>query len=216
MPSFTTVFRAAVMLATGVLVVKGWQLYGPSAEQMKSFTARAIAVAQEALNESQQPAEPNASLTADPQGVTPPFAAPVPPPLNSDTASVTDLTPAAQVVPPVSSEPDAPPAFSRSVVDEQGPTTPDDNMPAIADADADRLPALLARLEALGGVDPQLAEWGSSGELYRFCCRAAVSDSPSFSRHFESVAAEPLVAVEEVVAKVEAWRIAQRQEGAIR
>ena len=33
MPSFTTIYRAAVMLAVGAIVFKGWQMYGPPAEQ---------------------------------------------------------------------------------------------------------------------------------------------------------------------------------------
>ena len=35
------------------------------------------------------------------------------------------------------------------------------------------------------------------------------------TQHFESVAAEPALAVEQVVAKVEAWQIAQRDGGHI-
>jgi hypothetical protein len=75
--------------------------------------------------------------------------------------------------------------------------------------DSRRMPLLLARLEQLGAVDPQLAAWGSSGNLYRFCCRAALAGSPSYARHFEAVAAEPLAAVEQVVSKVETWRTEQ-------
>jgi hypothetical protein len=71
------------------------------------------------------------------------------------------------------------------------------------------MPTLLARLERLGAIEPQLAAWGSGGKLYRFCCRAALAETPQYTRHFESVAAEPLTAVEQVVAKVEAWRVAQ-------
>jgi hypothetical protein len=75
--------------------------------------------------------------------------------------------------------------------------------------DSQRMPVLLARLEQLGAVEPQLAAWGSSGNLYRFSCRAAIADSPRFARHFEAVAAQPLVAVEQVVSKVETWRTEQ-------
>jgi hypothetical protein len=45
--------------------------------------------------------------------------------------------------------------------------------------------------------------------MYRFCCRASWAGTPAFTRHFEAVAAEPLAAVEQVVAKVEDWRAAQ-------
>jgi hypothetical protein len=81
---------------------------------------------------------------------------------------------------------------------------------------ADRLPPLFSRLEALGVTDPQLAPWGLSGQMYRFCCRASWAGTPAFTRHFEAVAAEPLSAVEQVVAKVEAWRNIQHDETAVR
>ena len=36
------------------------------------------------------------------------------------------------------------------------------------------------------------------------------------TQHFESVAAEPAAAVEQVLAKVEAWKVAQRDGGTLR
>jgi hypothetical protein len=78
---------------------------------------------------------------------------------------------------------------------------------------SDSLPPLYSRLEELGASDPELGTWGSTGQMYRFCCRAALADTPAFARHFEAVAAEPLAAVEQVVAKVEAWRAIQRGPG---
>jgi hypothetical protein len=68
------------------------------------------------------------------------------------------------------------------------------------------LDALLAELTKLGVHEPKLAPWGSGGQLYRFCCRATWGQSPQISRHFESVAAEPAVAVEKVLAQVTSWR----------
>jgi hypothetical protein len=98
---------------------------------------------------------------------------------------------------------------------------PDASPPAapstLADGPAqDRVPALLSHLEKLGAAEPKLAAWGDSGHLYRFSCRAALADSPSLTRHFESVAEEPAAAVEQVVAKVEAWRTAQRVDASMR
>jgi hypothetical protein len=93
-------------------------------------------------------------------------------------------------------------------------TAAKENLPA--PQDGDRLPKLLARLEQLGGIDPQLAAWGSSGQLYRFRCRATLADAPNYTRHFEAVAPEPLVAVENVIAKVEAWRTAHRASDQLR
>jgi len=209
------------MLATGILVVRGWQLCGPSAEQMKSFTGRTIEWAHEAWNGPMHPAAGRGgSLAADPLEVAPPFGTITQPPISTPATGAASAntgidqgldTPAA---PPVfaPSTPDGPTAGMRipgTTASEPGIVASD----AMADADSDRLPALLFRLEELGGVEPQLVPWGSSGRLYRFCCRAVLADSPSFSRHFESVASEPLVAVEQVVAKVEAWRAARPDEG---
>jgi hypothetical protein len=70
------------------------------------------------------------------------------------------------------------------------------------------MPLLMNRLAELGAEEPHLTKWGSSGQLYRFCCRASVDTAPTITRHFEAVAAEPLAAVENVIAKVEAWRTA--------
>ena len=213
MPTFTTFFRAAVMIATGILVVKGWQLYGPSAEQMKSFAGRAIELAHESWNGSDQ-AESNGSLAADPQGLAASFApAADRPAFASGTADAphADLGAAPAFAAPV-----APAVFADSTAAEEPALAASDKMAASEGIEGDRMAALLAHLEQLGGVEPQLVAWGSSGRLYRFSCRAALADSPSFSRHFESVAAEPLVAVEEVVAQVEGWRTARRDEGLLR
>ena len=233
MPSFTTIFRAVVMLAAAVIVVKGWQLYGPSAEQIKALTGRAAEIAQSAWNELQQPTSSSQSLTVDQQEMAPAFAAP--PPIASEGGVATPAVPGVlaadtnPVAPPVFGEPNAAgggafgelsraDALARSEIHPlqvAGASAPD-RMASEPGADDDRLPNLLARLESLGGMDPQLAKWGTSGQLYRFCCRAAWGDSPKFSRHFESVASEPLVAVEEVVSKVEAWRASQRDRGELR
>jgi hypothetical protein len=220
MPTSNTFFRAAVMLATGVLLVRGWQLFGPSPEQMKSFTGRAIELAHETWN-GPNPTAGGGNLTADPQSIAPPLAAiSLPPPgAPSEHQPITaqDVAPAFDTLkaPPVfaAATTNTPPALTPS--SQPGPAAANATI-AVADASDDRLPPLLARLEALGGVDPQLVPWGSSGRLYRFCCRASLADTPSFSRHFESVAAEPLVAVEEVVAKVEAWRTARREADPLR
>ena len=80
----------------------------------------------------------------------------------------------------------------------------------------DRMPELMTRLQQLGAADTNLAPWGSGGSLYRFSCRAPLANAPAMTQHFESVAAEPMVAVEQVVAKVEAWRVAQRDGGTLR
>jgi hypothetical protein len=206
MSSMTTLYRAIVMIATGIVVVKGWQLCGPSTQQVKSAALRALELAQEALNQSPQEGSAGGALVADPRtdpsafeaagGISPSVSPAAAPPLLGGDA------PAAAAQLPVTGQASAePPGLSM---------THPETMPKLAGADAERLPELLSRLEGLGVAEPQLAAWGSSGHMYRFSCRAKIGDSPGLARHFESVAAEPLVAVEQVVAKVEAWRTADR------
>ena len=73
MPSLTTIFRAVVMLAVGAIVFKGWQLYGPSAEKVKSVAARAVDMAQAAWKNFQTP-DKEAHSATDTRGGAPPFA----------------------------------------------------------------------------------------------------------------------------------------------
>ena len=51
----------------------------------------------------------------------------------------------------------------------------------------------------------EVAPWGSGG-LVRFTCEAPWANSPSFSRHFEAVAATPEAAVEQVATDIAAWQ----------
>jgi hypothetical protein len=195
MPSFTTVLRAAVMLVAAIMLVKGWQLYGPSAEQLKSWTAQIAERVHIALSDRPQLApvasEPDSELKLA-------AAAPVSLPGVVAPASRIEATEFAEVPPLAANSTERPTLGASNLVP----------APQAASAESG-IPALLARLERLGAVDSQLATWGSGGKLYRFCCRAALADSPKHTRHFESVAAEPLTAVEQVVTKVEAWRLAQ-------
>ncbi len=212
MPTFNTIFRATVMLAVGAVVFKGWQMYGPPAEQLKSIAVRAADMAQGAWKNFHAP-EKNAQSPAEPHGNAPAFAqssqapaadvAITPPALSTST-----LTPS----PPLSAIPStsAPPASMT-----QTPITPLADAPATVPRD-DRVQALLSRLQQLGGADPKLAAWGSSGHLFRCCCQAPLTNSPAVTQHFESVAAEPALAVEQVVAKVEAWQMARRNNTLLR
>jgi hypothetical protein len=204
-----TLYRTIVMIVTGVLVVKGWQQFGLSTEKVKAGALRALEVAEDALNRSNEPAVNPGGLVADPRAGAPSFSAAneIPTPVLPETGAKAPPLIGEQTH--VMGEP-AQGAAPKLVL------VSSDNMPPLAAADAERLPALLTRLEGLGAAEPQLAAWGSSGELYRFCCRATIGDSASFARHFESVAAEPLTAVEGVIAKLESWRTAQRTVTALR
>ena len=195
MPSFTTIYRAIVMVAAGVIVVKGWQLYGPTTEQLKSAGVRTIELASAVWNQTQSAGPSNDA--ADPR-----LAAPVVPAAATAPNNVNEPAPLL-----------SPAAPTEAAADQLVNATS-------AQADNreidDRLPPLYSRLKELGVSEPQLAAWGSSGEMYRFCCRAALADTPAFTRHFEAVASEPVGAVEQVVAKVEAWRAIQRDAGDLR
>ncbi len=210
MPSFTTIYRAFVMLAAGAIVFKGWQLYGPSAEKVKSVAVSTIDMAQAAWN-NRQTSGGETRPAAEPRGAAPPFAqtaqpapadmAIVPPPLSTQS-----ITPNAPV--------DAVSNMSiQSIPVSVAPLA--ETSPAASKND-DLVQALLSRLEQLGGAEPKLAPWGSSGHLFRCSCRAPLVNSPVVTQHFESVAAEPALAVEQVVAQVENWRTAQRNDTVLR
>jgi hypothetical protein len=78
-------------------------------------------------------------------------------------------------------------------------------------AGGDRAQQLMSRLQQLGAAESKLAPWGSGGNLYRFTCRAPLASAPTMTQHFESIAADPAAAVQEVLTKVESWQIAQRE-----
>jgi hypothetical protein len=210
MPSFTTFFRATVMLVVGVVGFKGWQMYGPPTEQVKSVAMRAVDFAQAAWKNFQstdKTAKPTAQLQ---QTTAPPFAQTLQPP-------VADLA----VAPPLSTQSLAPSSPIGSIPSTSAPPSQPAIIPlapatsaiGASSASDDRVKSLMSRLQQLGGADPKLSPWGSGGHLYRCCCQAPLANSPAVTQHFESVAAEPALAVEQVVAKVEAWRTAQRNGG---
>ena len=202
MPSFTTVFRAIVMFVAAGFVVKGWQSYGPSAEQVKSIALRALESTSGGQKQSEKLAEENAGLVSQMPGT------PVAPHLAEASVGAPN---AVEDIPTVASMKDI-------SVEQAGFTSPSESLESselplgnrsISDIDAQHLSALLKRLEMLGGVEPKLTAWGTAGELYRFSCRATTANSPIFARHFEAVSREPRMAVENVVASVEAWRNSQ-------
>jgi hypothetical protein len=213
MPSFQTIFRAVVLVVIGVVGFKAWKLYGPTNEQVKSTTTHVIELVQSAIQSRQQPV----SGVTDPRNAAPQLSA---------------EQPSAAVAPPTNAAPlphsDAPKLLSaenvtsaRDNVPAQVPVAPAgspgrDMSPAVAGSGGDRMSALMTRLQQLGAADTKLAPWGGDGSLYRFTCRAPLPSAPSMTQHFESVAAEPTVAVEQVLAKLEAWNVAQRDRAMLR
>ena len=199
MPSLRTVFRAVVMVSVLAVVVKGWMLYGPSREQVASLGVRAIELGDSLLAQFREPAP----TESDPQVAPPPFVA----------APAEPVGPAAQRLPPTLTPPPAPSEVQLAAAAEPAApalaqsATPPPLEPAGSDA---RLEAALAQLDQLGVGQHELRPWGTSGQLYRFCCSAAWGNSPGYSRHFEAVATEPVVAVEQVVGQIAAWRAAEQ------
>jgi len=188
MSPLTTIYRLFVMVAAGIVIVKGWQLYGPPAERVKDMAVRALAAAQAALNDAHPPSKAAANLATE--------------------ARLSDAMPS-------SSGGVVPPALSTTTERDFIPTTPGETTSKRADGDNslggqlavddDPLAATLAPLKELGVYQPQLVPWGSNG-LYRCSCRAALTESSALVCHFEAVAPEPAVAVEQVAAKIRAWR----------
>lgn len=194
MPSLTTVSRAIVMIVAGVIVVKGWQLYGPSNEQVKNFAAAALETAQTAWNGTA--ASGNEPPVVDPRSAPPTLAGNAEPRVQPLIESAPQLAP----LPKESADSSALAGTFPAPVVGAPPAATDEQMVA----------KLLAQLQQLGAADAHVVPWGSSGQLYRCFCKAKLAIASPLARHFEAVAGEPTAAVEQVVAKVEAWRTEQQ------
>jgi hypothetical protein len=216
--SFTTIYRIVVMIAVGAIVFKGWQLYGPTTEQVKSAAVTTIEIAESALKRETAASEKSGTEKAS---LAPAFTSNtqqswLADPARPAAATLTQSAPSASSAVLATGPVPASPALITLPPVEQSASAPAPAAAPAASKPEDRVPVLLSQLEKMGAAESKLAPWGDSGHLYRFSCRAALADSPSLSRHFESVAEEPAAAVEQVVAKVEAWRTAQRMDTSIR
>lgn len=208
MPSFQTISRAVVMVGVGVIAVKGWHAYGPTNAQLARAYNQVKDVVQASLPNGD---EASATAPADPRLAPPKLSAATPPLAPMSGAQ-------SQVLPPTM--PTTAPAEAPKLLPGTAPTVgssspfPTSGAPLSKDTfDSNsgdpRVNELIARLQRLGAENASLAPWGNGG-LYRFSCSAPLANAPMMTQHFESVAAEPALAVEQVVAKVEAWRVAQR------
>lgn len=61
-------------------------------------------------------------------------------------------------------------------------------------------------LQQQGATYLALETWGSQQQLFRCHCQMAMGGNPNCTRHFEATSADPLQAMAQVVAQVEAWR----------
>lgn len=71
---------------------------------------------------------------------------------------------------------------------------------------ADPFTTMERKLREYGATYYLLETWGTSGDLYRFHCRMAVSNNPNYTRHFEATDRDALQAMSQVLSRVEAWR----------
>ncbi len=92
MPSFQTVFRAVVMVAVGAVAVKGWHLYGPTNEQVKTVVAQAVEIVQSAIQGRQQAttaaSDPRVAAPRAPLDIAPATAPPATPMVQTECAEV--------------------------------------------------------------------------------------------------------------------------------
>jgi hypothetical protein len=216
MPSLTTVYRTIVMVASGVIIVKGWQYCGPSAAQIQAIAKRAAEIGQETWSGGHFPGSSGRTapiaFDSNPRDVvSQQQALPAGSPENNGVSRALPGTVASDTQFVLPSVP-APPMFSQAAPSAGSLASGTQNSSNLAVTDSSALTMLLTRLAELGGVDPALEPWGTSGNLYRFRCRATLADTPQITRHFEAVAAEQHVAVENVVAKIQTWR-AERARG---
>ncbi len=216
MPSFTTLFRAIVMIGMGAAAFKGWQIYGPPTEKVKSMTDRAIDMAQDAWKNYNTPTSAQETAPA----VTPPnIAATITPAATDAPLAPPPLATQSQPLTPDLSIGSAPIGSASLAGLPQTHTSTSVGAPAASESahgSDERVRLLLTRLEQLGGSNSKVAAWGSTGRLYRCSCQAPAASSASVMQHFEAVAAEPTLAVEQVVAKIEASRTAQRNVSMLR
>jgi hypothetical protein len=196
-------YRIIVMGATLAIVVMGWRLYGPSAAECKSIALKGLEKIESMLR---TPDETREALAGSPPSQLQPSSPP------AALLAASDSPPLfAAASEPIKNRMEADRLRDQS----GGETRPTDEIrpvgyETLGDVPGDEdqhLKSLLARLAEFDVQELQLAPWGGSGQLFRFCCRASWGNSPQFSRHFESVAAEPALAVEQVLAQVSNWRL---------
>ena len=65
------------------------------------------------------------------------------------------------------------------------------------------LQAMIARLRSLGAAYFRLENWG---QLSYFRCEMPLKDDPRYHAYFEATNADPIVAVREVLDKIEKWQ----------
>ncbi|RMF97461.1 MAG: hypothetical protein D6741_10055 [Planctomycetota bacterium] len=73
--------------------------------------------------------------------------------------------------------------------------------------------AIQQRLQALGAMRYRLEPWGDAGRFYRFTCDVSIDGSAERLQHWESIDANPVRAMQDVLARVESWTAQTRSAG---
>ena len=66
--------------------------------------------------------------------------------------------------------------------------------------------ALKQYLDALGAKYYCLEKWGASGDLFRFSCLVAPSESSSYEKHFQAIGTDAMGVMQKVIGEIEQWR----------
>lgn len=69
-----------------------------------------------------------------------------------------------------------------------------------------RFAGLEAELQRLGARHTRFEAWGAGGGLYRFSCYVSASQPYRYQKHFQSIDADQLRAMETVIEEIRAWR----------
>ncbi|MCC7475987.1 MAG: hypothetical protein IT425_11375 [Pirellulales bacterium] len=195
MPSIQTLSRAVVMILVGAVLVKGWQLYGPTDSQLQSAIAQAKDFGNSLRSRWHQGPAANQRLVAPGSRAAENVALVPQAPSPNPAPALTTQAPA--TLPPA-------PVLLREATAPAAPSPPDNAVPK----PNDRLEPLMVRLQELGATDPKLVPWGTGDRAsYRFSCRVPLPRAPLLLQHFEAVAPEPAGAVEAVLAKIESRQV---------
>ena len=120
-----------------------------------------------------------------------------------------DVPPPGMNTPPPGSQSPGPPSFGPDRAEQQ-PGRPAGEI-GLGAPGPDRFSSIERRLRQYGATYYLLEAWGSEGQLYRFHCKMAMANNPSYTRHFEATDSDALRAMDHVVEQIEAWRAGRLQ-----
>lgn len=185
METFRVVYRAIVMACTLVVGAMAYRAYGPELEKLGPVLTRA----KQELCDAMSPTPSSLPPVAD--------AEPAPP--------EQFLPPAGPMV----HAPAAPPLVDPQVQPAGGQ---EEILPATAAEDSSPVARVVRELASRGVEQYALTPWGEEGRFYRFHCSAPWGGSAGFTRHFEAITADPVLAAEQVLEQVTRWQTASSDQ----